>query len=1034
MEITKKNAVMKKMKNFATMAGKLNALSSATAQKKQDEIEQQNLLNIEIEKGIAQEKFFNAVLRKVKTDADAKLILQNIQEYESIIKLFGKDTEPSAKLMLCKGMQLETYQKGQPIIKQGEPSNNKFYVIAQGSVVIVKATDTNVFQVSQQQDEEKKEAQGKQKKEKEQPPDVLAVEIQKYGKEINTLKQGQGFGEAAIIETDPRKAKRGATILAREDQTQLIIIMKREFQKFKDTFSSQGKEKAQILTSLIPQLKLINSTQTRDDLIFYFQEEGGLRGQQLTVEGKIGDKLYVLKEGQLEIKKNYVNQKNIYYHDIQKLKISSLSNPSFFGEEILYDNEDKPYNYTITISSIQARFYTIKKSIIMFKFPNLRQDILNEYELKEEHRKKTVNYILSKNQQPSNMIEVGETLHEYNKLKNFDLFSQMKSSMVDVHNKNVFKGVQKNDKFQNQDDIVKLRLEMIKEFEEKQNQGQKTNSQTLIPSEEQVNQQLQLQLKERPFTGISRKQKAFASQQQVQIPNIDQDEEQEDEFKQFKQNFGSNSSISTNKPIVVQRNNFTDPNENKQIINNLNLNPNSNSNTNTNKPLPVPLDPVYSRVYQQQHDFEQNFMENLLEKLKLMNKAQQGPKESPQLDLGYLEQFKKKQQHKLRVMQKNQTNNQYLINNRNSVLQKKIDQIKNKYLKESAESDIIVQDGIAISNSNPNTLFNTLFSKSQQENTPKSNKHNITNDSLGTPQSAQGNQFTRNSVQGIQPINVVKFSSFKSEGTQTKKNASSQPKGSIFKVGVFQQQQQQLTQNQSSPQLKNYFIAPTIQSVPSLFVLNSQREHIQSNFSNASIQTPQNGKNIGSSINNGNNLNQKSESKVGNFSSYVQSQKVFSQSTIITNFQQNKSEQEEINDDKILSQRYSNYSALQFQSPFRNKNQKKDNINSSFEEDQTHQNYYSSSVEPQGLFISADFNGDKFSKAIQLQQATPITNKKDKLHPQKGLSPLEKNTRQSFEQNQRSVSSQQLKRISLQRQKLKTGLSLIKKPLATQPF
>ncbi|KAL4471178.1 hypothetical protein ABPG72_019120 [Tetrahymena utriculariae] len=1026
MDVTKKNAVMKKMKNFATIAGKLNALSSATAQKKQEELEQQNLLNIEIEKGIAQEKFFNAVMRKVKTDTDAKLILQNIQEYESIVKLFGKDTEPSAKLMLCKGMQLETYQKGQPIIKQGEPSNNKFYVIAQGQVVIVKATDTNVFQVTQQKEEEQKETQVKQKKEKELPPDILAVEIQKYGKEINTLKQGQGFGEAAIIESDPRKAKRGATILAREDQTQLIIIMKREFQKFKDTFSTQGKEKALILTSLIPQLKLINSTQTRDDLIFYFQEEGGLRGQQLTVEGKIGDKVYVLKEGQLEIKKNYVNEKNIYYHDIQKLKISSLSNPSFFGEEILYDNEDKPYNYTITISSIQARFYTIKKSIIVFKFPNLRQDILNEYELKEEHRKKTVSYILSKNQQPSNMIEVGETLHEYNKLKNNDLFSQMKSSMVDTHNKNVFKGVQKIDKFKNQDDLVKLRLEMTKVFEEKQAQAQKASSQTQIPSEEQINQQLQLQLKERPITGVSRKQKALIPQQSVQI---DQDYDQEDEFRQFKQNFGSFSSIATNKVIVPQKNNFTESNENKQIVNNINI------NTNTNKPLNAPLDPVYSKIYQQQHDFEQNFMENLLQKLALINKAQQNPKDSPQLDLGYLEQFKKKQQHKLRVMQKNQISNQYLINHRMSTMQKKIDSIKNKYLKESAESDIIVQDGIAISNSNPNTIFNTLFSKASQENTPKSNKHKNTIDTLETPQLTQGNQQARNQVQATSQKNIMKFSSFKSEETQTKKNASSQSKGIIFKIGVFQQQQQQqLTQNQSSPQLKNYFIAPTIQSVPSLFAFSSQRDQIQTNFSNASLQTPQNGISIGSNLFNSNSLNQKSESKGGNFSGYVQNQKVFSQSTIITNYQQNKSEYEESNPDQILTQRYSNCSALQFQSPFRNKNQKKDNINSSFEQDQfNNQNYFSSGAQHQKLFNSTDFNSDKFSRVLQLQQLTPITNYKEKLHAQKGLSPLEKNTRSNFEKNQRSVSSQ-LKRISQQRQKLKTGLSLIKKTLNTQIF
>jgi len=44
-------------------------------------------------------------------------------------------------------MSLEVFQKAQPIIKQNEASNNKFYIIAKGSVAILKATDTNVFQI-----------------------------------------------------------------------------------------------------------------------------------------------------------------------------------------------------------------------------------------------------------------------------------------------------------------------------------------------------------------------------------------------------------------------------------------------------------------------------------------------------------------------------------------------------------------------------------------------------------------------------------------------------------------------------------------------------------------------------------------------------------------------------------------------------------------------------------------------------------------------------------------------------------------------
>lgn len=92
-----------------------------------------------------------------------KLILYNIQDYESVNKLFGKETEVHSKLMvigldlfsiglsswfgwkLCKGMTIETYKLGEPIIKQNDASNNKFYIIAKGSVSIVKSSDTNVF-------------------------------------------------------------------------------------------------------------------------------------------------------------------------------------------------------------------------------------------------------------------------------------------------------------------------------------------------------------------------------------------------------------------------------------------------------------------------------------------------------------------------------------------------------------------------------------------------------------------------------------------------------------------------------------------------------------------------------------------------------------------------------------------------------------------------------------------------------------------------------------------------------------------------
>jgi len=42
-------------------------------------------------------------------------------------------------------MQLENFQVLSPIIEQGEPSNNKLYIIIQGSVSIIVKKDTNVY-------------------------------------------------------------------------------------------------------------------------------------------------------------------------------------------------------------------------------------------------------------------------------------------------------------------------------------------------------------------------------------------------------------------------------------------------------------------------------------------------------------------------------------------------------------------------------------------------------------------------------------------------------------------------------------------------------------------------------------------------------------------------------------------------------------------------------------------------------------------------------------------------------------------------
>lgn len=128
-------------------------------------------------------------------------------------------------------MLYERFKTAQTIIKQGDESNNKLYIILSGKVAIVTQKDRNVYAVDNQKTEEqKKEELTKKKLVRQDTIKNLKLAFQKnsansieqlneiqeqynlediidsYGTKVNEMEKGNSFGHLALTATNPKVA------------------------------------------------------------------------------------------------------------------------------------------------------------------------------------------------------------------------------------------------------------------------------------------------------------------------------------------------------------------------------------------------------------------------------------------------------------------------------------------------------------------------------------------------------------------------------------------------------------------------------------------------------------------------------------------------------------------------------------------------------------------------------------------------------------------------------------------------------------
>lgn len=82
--------------------------------------------------------------------------------------------------------------------------------------------------------------------------------------------------------------------------------------------------KTDLLYKMLPFFDRISNAHSKELLMNYWHEFKVKENTYLTHEGKCGDYIYILQEGEVSVYKNYKNPKNIYYDDCTTIFICTL--------------------------------------------------------------------------------------------------------------------------------------------------------------------------------------------------------------------------------------------------------------------------------------------------------------------------------------------------------------------------------------------------------------------------------------------------------------------------------------------------------------------------------------------------------------------------------------------------------------------------------------------------------------------------------------------------------------------------------------
>ena len=354
------------------------------------------------------------VHRPTKTFEDLQFILEKLKKlkfFREFLENTLKGSEFHLLLNLCGSIQHEFFSRGEVIIRQNDPSNNKMYLILTGSAYVMRSDIT--YDVSVEASELlletpkilKSSSIRKIKKNfthvPKDGPEFEEYLKRTYGKVLRQIKNGDGFGEQALL----WNVRRTATVVASGD-CDLLVIEKKDFAPILEEYKRAYFRKEDLIDEVFPKIKKqITSSKIIEPIIFSFKFMSFLKGAILTQENSdnTNGKLFIVENGEFLVEKK-INESQLVSlanHDgiklkypihtfIHDLKICQIGRGSIIGEETIF-REKGTYSYTVSCISKDASVLCLTKKEIKAHFPRFfMEDLLVGFQNKQEIRKELI--------------------------------------------------------------------------------------------------------------------------------------------------------------------------------------------------------------------------------------------------------------------------------------------------------------------------------------------------------------------------------------------------------------------------------------------------------------------------------------------------------------------------------------------------------------------------------------------------------------------------------------------------------------------
>eukprot|EP00127_Corallochytrium_limacisporum_P000566 Clim_evm5s19 gene=Clim_evmTU5s19 len=202
------------------------------------------------------------------------------------------------KTQIVAACSTTTYQEGAKIIRQGD-TGDKFYIVADGKAKVQQTT-----------------------------PDGTGVQ------DIAQLSNGDYFGERALIKDDTR----AATVIATGGPVTCLSITREDFNNLlgplEEILERNFETYHRAVLAGIPILQVL-SPQELSELANKLQTEQFKKDAQIIKQGDVGDKFYILAEGEVELTQDVSGK---------VIELGHLYRGAYFGERALLNDDKRAAN------------------------------------------------------------------------------------------------------------------------------------------------------------------------------------------------------------------------------------------------------------------------------------------------------------------------------------------------------------------------------------------------------------------------------------------------------------------------------------------------------------------------------------------------------------------------------------------------------------------------------------------------------------------------------------------------------------------